>query len=156
MKTSRSGFSLLEVILALALLGGAVVVLGEVCRLALQNASNTRDLARAQMLCESKMAEINSGITPPSGVENQPFDPNVEPTVADDPHWVYDIVQEQSDEEGLISVKVTVRKDLPAAQHPINFSLVRWMLDPNSSTSEELSSGTSGTNSSGGTSNGGA
>ena len=61
----------------------------------------------------------------------------------------------EQDKEGLISVKVTVRKDLPAAQNPTSFSLYRWMLDPNSTTAEELSSGTSSTNSSGGTSNGG-
>lgn len=155
MRTCKSGFSLLEVILALTLLGGAVVVLGQVCRLAMQNASATRDLGRAQMLCESKMAEVVSGITPPSSVGETPFDTSTEPELVDDPRWVYAIDQVQTDEEGLISVKVTVKRDLPEAQHPISFSLVRWMLDPNSSTAEELSSGTSNTNSSGGTSNGG-
>ena len=126
--------------------------------MAMQNASATRDLARAQMLCESKMAEVVSGITPPTPVKDALFDSTTEPAVADDPRWRYDIDSEQTDEEGLISVRVKVTKDLPEAQHPINFSLVRWMPDPNSP--EESSSGTSGsgsnTSSSGGTSNGGS
>jgi len=45
------GFSLLEVILSLAILGGAIAVLGEAARLALRNAEFTRDMARAQLLC---------------------------------------------------------------------------------------------------------
>jgi general secretion pathway protein I len=154
----RAGFSLLEVILALTLLAGAVVVLGEVCRVGLRNATSGRDLARAQMLCESKLAEIVSGITPPTSVENVAFDPSTEPAAADDSRWVYSVNEEATNEEGLIAVKVTVTKGLPEAQHPVDFTLVRWMPDPNS-TQEDSSGGTSGsgsTNSSGGTSNGGS
>ncbi len=149
-----AGFSLLEVILALTLLGGAVVVLGEIGRLAMRSATAARDLAHAQMLCESKMAEVVSGVTPPSDVGDTAFDASTEVTAADDPRWVYSITTGQTDEDGLISVRVRVTKELPAAQHPVDFSLVRWILDPNSTTAEELSSGTSGT--SGGTSNGGS
>ena len=42
----RSGFTLLEVILAMTILAGAMAVLGEVGRLALKNASAAKDLAR--------------------------------------------------------------------------------------------------------------
>ena len=58
----RAGFSLLEVILAMAILAGAIAVLGEAGRLALRNAGYARDMAQAQLLCESKMAEIVTGI----------------------------------------------------------------------------------------------
>ena len=49
-------------ILALTILAGAMAVLGEVSRLALRNADGARDLARAQLLAESKLAEIQAGI----------------------------------------------------------------------------------------------
>ncbi len=149
---------MLEVILALTLLAGAVAVLGEVSRLALQNAGSARDLARAQMLCETKMSEVVSGITAASAVDNASFDPSMEAAAADDNNWVYSIATDSQTPgiQGLISVRVTVTKDVPAAQHPVEFSLVRWMPDPNAQ--QEGSSGSSGSNatSSGGTSNGGS
>ena len=157
----RSAFSLLEVILALTLLAGAVVVLGEVGRLALRNAAMARDLARAQLLCESKLAEVVSGIAPASAIDKAPFDPTTEAAAVDDPNWVYSIATDSQSPgiQGLISVRVTVTKDIPAAQRPVEFSLVRWMPDPNAQ--QESSSGTSGSsgsnsNSSGGTGNGGS
>jgi hypothetical protein len=149
------------VILALTLLAGSVAVLGEISRLALRNASMTRDLSRAQMLCESKMSEVVSGITAASPVEKAPFDPTMEPGVSDDSNWVFSIDTDASapGEQGLISVRVTVTRDVPAGQHPVEFSLVRWMPDPNAQ--QESSSGTSGSSgsnsgSSGGASNGGS
>ena len=159
MKSTRQGFSLLEVILALATLAGSVVVLGEVSRLALCNAASARDLARAQMLCESKMAEVVSGIEPASPIDKAKFDESIEAAAVDDPRWVYSIDTQTPNEDGLIAVKVTVTKDIPEGQHPPNFSLTRWMPDPNYT--QESSSGTSGSggtssNSSGGTANGGS
>jgi hypothetical protein len=154
------------VILAITLLAGSVAVLGEVSRLALRNAAMARDLSRAQLLCESKMAEIASGIAPASAIDNANFDPDLETSTADDSKWVYsiDVDSQKPGEQGLIAVRVTVTKDIPAAQRPITFSLVRWMADPNY-TPPESSSGTSGSNgsssgstpnASGGTSNGGS
>jgi Tfp pilus assembly protein PilV len=154
---NRAGFSLLEVILALGTLAGAVVVLGEVNRLALRNATMARDLTRAQLLAESKMAEVVSGITAASPIDKSPFDADTDPT-ADDARWIYSIAIDTPNEDGLISVKVTVTKDLPEGQHPVDFSLVRWMPDPNAQQSSSGTSDSSGsnTNSSGGTSNGGS
>jgi Tfp pilus assembly protein PilV len=163
-RSRRAGFSLLEVILALATLAGSVVVLGEVNRLALRNAAAARDLSRAQMLCESKMAEVVSGITAATQVSKTPFDAEIEAAAEDDSRWVFSIDTQTTDEEELIAVRVTVTKDLPPEQHPVEFSLVRWMQDPNAasqqsssdSTSNSNSNSGSNTNSSGGTSNGGS
>ena len=138
---ARRGFSLLEMVLALAVLAGAVLVLLEVNRVALRNAARARDLARAQLLCESKLAEIVSGITSPSPVDKASFDPNVESSVASDPSWSYSIDTPPTDEQGLIAVRVTVAKELSAGQQPLKFSLVRWMPDPNSSSGANSTSG---------------
>jgi len=147
----RTGFTLLEVILALAILAGAVAVLGEISRLALQNASSARDLARAQMLAESKLAEIEAGVTSTDSVEDTPFDSADEQLDAAESGWLYSIISKSTDEDGLISVKVTVTRDLPAVLHPIKFSLVRWMKDPNYTytppTSESGSTSTTSTSS---------
>lgn len=133
---SRSGFSLLEVILALAILAGAIVVLGEANRLALRNAEIARDMGKAQLLCESKLSEIVTGIVPAEPVENAPFDATTTASIdANEPAWLYTIETAQVDEAGLLSVRVTVTRDVPAGQHPVRFSLVRWLPDPSVSSS---------------------
>ncbi len=129
--TPAPGFTLLEVILALTILAGAMAALGEVSRLALRNAAAARDLARAQLLAESKMAEILSGVSSPDAVENTPF-PTADYALDEGgAAWVYSINSAETDEDGLLSVTVTVTRDMPAGQHPVKFTLVRWLQDPN-------------------------
>jgi prepilin-type N-terminal cleavage/methylation domain-containing protein len=121
---SRRGFSLFEVILALAILGGAIAVLGEGARLAMRNAQYAREMATAQMLCESKMSEIVAGLVAADPVQRAVL----KNAVGDDePAWLYSVETASIDENGLRSVQVTVRRDLPAEQHPAEFSLVRWI-----------------------------
>jgi type II secretion system protein I len=152
----KGGFSLLEVILALAVLAGSIAVLGESSRLALRNAQIARDLAHAQLLCESKMAEITAGITPAESVSATAIDSSMTASLdASAPGWLYSVDTETTDEEGLIAVRVTVTRSLPAAQHPVSFALVRWIRDPNytsSSQSGSNSSSSGGNSSSSGTS----
>jgi prepilin-type N-terminal cleavage/methylation domain-containing protein len=130
---ARRGFSLLEVVLAAAILAGAIVVLGEAARHAMRNAEAARDLASAQLLCESRLAEIVSGVLPAESVQNVPIPTGLDPT---EPAWVYSVEVEQLDVEGLTAVRVTVARDLPAEKQPLQFSLVRWM-----GTSSDSSSG---------------
>jgi prepilin-type N-terminal cleavage/methylation domain-containing protein len=102
----RRGFSLLEVVLALAIL---------------------TDSTQAQLLCEAKMDEIAAGITSPDPVQQVPFDC----VVGDgDVGWVYSITQELTEEQGLDLVCVTVAQDLPLERQPVSFSLYRWIPDP--------------------------
>lgn len=128
------GFSLLEVILALAILVGAMAVLGELARHALESARIARDTTLAQLLCESKLAEIMSGVVDPEPVGFTPFG-----TAAGegDVEWLYAIDVESLDDQGLIALRVTVTQDMPAQRHPIVFSVVRWMFDPNANSSSE-------------------
>ena len=151
----RHGFSLLEVILALAILAGAVAVLGELLRTGLRNAETARDLTRAQMLCEEIEEEVVAGIIAPSAVSSIPCD--------DDPRWLYSIACD-SDQSGLLILQITVAKDVPAAQHPVQFTLWRWMIDPNMAPESNVleqsqtgsTTGTGTTSSSSSTSTGGA
>ena len=60
-------------------------------------------------------------------------------TVADEGEveWLYAIDVESIDDRGLAALRVTVTQDMPAERHPIVFSVVRWILDPNVDLSEE-------------------
>ncbi|MCS7237651.1 MAG: prepilin-type N-terminal cleavage/methylation domain-containing protein [Thermoguttaceae bacterium] len=128
----RGAFSLLEVILALAILGGALAVLGEVARMAMRNAARTRDLAQAQLLCEAKLAEILAGVEPPEPITGAPME------TGQVPDWLYSIDVAALDVEGLIEVRVTVEQDLPPEKRPVRYTLVRWMVDPLSVTEVDL------------------
>ncbi|MCC6126815.1 MAG: prepilin-type N-terminal cleavage/methylation domain-containing protein [Pirellulales bacterium] len=134
--SGRSAFTLLEVMLALAILAAALAVLGEFARMGLRSAKAARDLTRAELLCESIMSEITAGITPPDPVENAPVVDPVTGSTLDEIQtddvapWIYSIDVQSIDEDGLLAVKVTVAQELPPAQRPASFSLVRWMPDP--------------------------
>lgn len=122
----RGGFSLLEVILALAILTGAIAVLGEALRLGMRNAQLARDLTEAQLLCESKLAEIAAGLTPADTVPPTQFDCPVGDGLT---VWLYSIGLADTEEEGLNLVCVTVTQDLPTEKRPVEFSLFRWIPD---------------------------
>ena len=124
----KKAFSILEVILALAILTGAIAVLGELGHFGFLNAKASQDLTRAQLLCESKMAEFTSGVTIPQTVQGVAFD-----TIDQDSNipWVYSVDMEQvPNQVGLIALRVTVSQNLPGSQRPLSFALTRWIIDP--------------------------
>jgi type II secretory pathway pseudopilin PulG len=150
----KNAFSILEVILALAILTGAMAVLGELGRLGFRNAKSAQDLTKAQMLCESKMAEYTSGITTPQSVSATPFDA-IDQDSANSTTWVYSVDMQQIDQDGLDALCVTVTQNLPATQHPATYSITRWIVDPTvaQSTSTDSTSTQGSTTSTSGTGN---
>lgn len=127
------GFSLLEVLLAMAILGGAIVVLGEAGRFGLENARMARDLSEAQLLCETKLAEIATSGQYPEMVNGDVLSG---PSGLGRAGWLYAVETEDVD-NGLLAVRVTVMQDLPEENRPVSFSVVRWMVDPNVAQEQE-------------------
>ena len=139
-RSNRDAFSLLEVILALAILTSSIAILGELIRQATTNAKIARQLTMAQLLCESKLAEVTTGIMWPESVSGTSFESENELT---DPEWLYSIDVMVIDEEGLLSVQVTVYQDLPPEMRPVEFSLTHWMIDPEADLSGAMAEGDS-------------
>ena len=131
-----SAFSLLEVILALAILAGALVVIGEYSRLGAENAHIAQDLTQAQFLCESKLAEIVAGVSPAesNGSEALQSDNDAQQ------QWICSVDVEPLEEQKLLAVTVTVTKDAPDDPHPVSCTLTRWMADPNATFSDTTTS----------------
>ena len=152
-RTPRRGLTLLEVMLALAILGGALAVIGEITRIGARNAEMARDSATAQRLCENKMAEIAAGLMAPQTVTNVPVE-----ELSDQQEWTYTIEVEQLQETGLIGVWVTVQQSPELVSRPASFTLARWMIDPEMAATQSqeaagtTSSSSTGTSSTGGTS----
>ena len=134
--------TLLEVILSLALLGGAMAVIGESARMSFQNARIARDLVQAELLAGSILAKVRLGI-----IEMEPaFDVPVGSDRADiipDTHavsagnlanvlWLYSVEVNPIDDYGyLVEIAVTVRQNVSENRRPVTCRLVRWLaLEP--------------------------
>lgn len=122
----RGAFSLLEVLLALAILGTSLAAIGAFVRMGSQGAVNAREMTTAQLLCEAKLAEITAGILPAEVGGPWPFD------LAEQAGWVYYVDMQPLPQPGLVSLTVTVTQDIPEGviQRPLMFSLTRWIQDP--------------------------
>ncbi len=118
----RRGLSLLEIILALALLAGFLTMLSDLVSVGTRSAAEARDLTRAQLICESILNEIVIGATPAEAVQ-QAAVPGYE-------EWFYSVMILPLEEESLESVQVTVFRNDQSSARPVEFSLTRWMIDP--------------------------
>jgi hypothetical protein len=110
------------VILALAIMAGAVAIIGELTRTGLMNSQRARELTRGELVCESVMTQIATGALSASSASGVAFD--------DDPRWVYSVDVQSASQPGLVTVSVTAVRDAPPEQKPVQFQLVRWMIDP--------------------------
>ena len=126
---SRAGFSLLEILLALAILGGAMAVLAQIAGTGTDASREARDLATARIIAQTKLSEIlldrfvSPVAVPPTPVEA--FDG------AADSAFTYSVEIQQASLNGLLAVRVTVQAVNPnGGQALATYTLDRWMIDP--------------------------
>ena len=119
------GLSLLEVLLALAILGGALAIIGELMSVGARSAELARDLTTAQLLSESKMAELEMGLLPLQTMNATPFE-----DVQYQTDWLYSINIQQIDQNGLVAALVVVEQNPDVFSRPAKFQLYRWLTDP--------------------------
>jgi Tfp pilus assembly protein PilV len=124
----RSGFSLLEVLLATSILVGCLVVLSELAAIGRRLAQNAQTLTAAQTICESTVNEILAGVRPPDPIEDQ--------AVEGLPGWLYSVDTQPLRQPGLLQLQVTVKENVQGRQ-PRAFTLVQWLRDPASRRREE-------------------
>ncbi len=99
-----------------------LALVGELVRLGSRAASTADELTRSQIIAESVMAEVVTGIVPAEAVNGAP--------VENDPDWVYSVSFERAEQPSMVTVNVTVEKAETDEIHPLVFTLTRWMLDP--------------------------
>ncbi len=120
-REQRSAFTLLEVILALAILAGAVAILGEVMSIAGRSASDAQAESKAQMLASSVMDEMLAGLVPMTQQSRSPLDSDSAIP------WVYSVTLTDTAFVGLSAVEVVVEQDLEKQFRPVKYRLVRWV-----------------------------
>lgn len=115
----RRGLSLLEVVLALAILSGAFVALTQLVSTGTRAAANARDLTRAQIMAETVVSEIVAGVTPAAPINQAEIEPG----------WLVSINVMPSVQQGVIQLGVSVER-ANESRRSVRYEITRWMRDP--------------------------
>lgn len=118
----RHGLTLLEVILALAILGLALAAITQLISIGARAARESRDLTRAQIIAESILSELTVEALPLETIEGL--------SVPHEPDWMFSTLVEGTDEPGMIAVHVVVEHVDPPDGQPLRFIVTRWFVDP--------------------------
>ena len=119
-RKNRAGLSLLEVLLAIAILGGSLAVISQLVRLGSISALETRLRSEANILADTTMAELSAGVLELQSYGVTPFQNNED--------WYYEVNVQNSEQLGLLLVKVTVGQS--KVEEPLMVSLFRFLPDP--------------------------
>lgn len=140
----RSGFSLLEVMLATTVLLGSVIVLSHIAFVGTAHMDAAEQYAAAQLVCQTRMNEMLAGALPIEEVSNQ--------AIPELPGWGLTVKVESASQSGLLALQVTAAEQAAeqvpvetTAEGPVTtqqatgagkqFKLVRWITDPEDSES---------------------
>jgi prepilin-type N-terminal cleavage/methylation domain-containing protein len=132
-RAGHGGFSLLEVIVALAILSTSTVLLLSIFSTAEKHAARAEERVRQQMLCLTLMDELLLQRHEIHDVEDEPL--------ASDSNWRYSVEFTPTHIEGLMRLRVTVYRvrgvvnqqiqGQNESDHPRgSFQLVRWVKAP--------------------------
>ena len=133
---SRRGLSLLEVVIALAIFLTATTIIGQLISTGSQAAIGAQLKSEAARRCESVMAEAISGAVPLETTGPMPYE--------DDPLWSWRLTVSDGPLADLLQVEARVSRQTQASQAPSEFTLIRWIRDPELWTQSTVSSDSSG------------
>lgn len=132
---TRHGLTLLEVVLALAILAGSFAMLGQLVGIGVRAARNGQDLTRAHLLAESVMSEIAAGIVPAEAITGVAVDT--------DPGWTVSAEVLPTMYDGILQITVMTRRDNDTRGRS-EYYLTRWLRDPSLAIPEDDAATTSG------------
>jgi prepilin-type N-terminal cleavage/methylation domain-containing protein len=126
-RRARRGLSLLEVILALALLGVASAIMAQAMQMAATNAIAAQRQAEAELAAESVMNQIIAGVIPMQPTTTwTPVG-----TSASSANWNYMLQTVPSEVQNMLGIEVSVRNAAELdATRPADLTVIRWIVDP--------------------------
>jgi general secretion pathway protein I len=120
----KRGFTLYEVVIALAIFSGAIVAVSQALSTGTRAALQARLQSQAVLLCESKMAEVVGGAVSATSSGEVPFtDPGLE-------GWTWSVNAGASPRTGISQVEVTVNCRQGANSVDASFVMTRLLRDP--------------------------
>jgi len=151
----RSGFSLIEVIVATAILMGSVIVLARLAGMGRTMAQKTQLHSEAQRVCEQTLNEIVLGLRPMEPVEQAELQPEIQVSdplqteadaqVPDDRiavkeplgRWLHSVrLQPNTEIPSLQTLTVEVESADENVERPVRFRLSRFVRTPATDSSE--------------------
>jgi type II secretory pathway pseudopilin PulG len=122
---------LLEILLALAILGGSLAALSQIVSTGAMAAREARDLSIARILCQTKVAEVMLNATAAISPQSVPPTP-LEPFDSDSlTSFSYQVEVNPAPMAGLLAIRVTVEAlDSDGGPPLARYSLSRWLIDP--------------------------
>jgi type II secretion system protein I len=120
MRNKRDGFTLLEVLISIAILGLSMIAIGHLFNLGIRNAIDVRLRSEANIIADATMAELAAGVIDASGGGG---------IVESNPDWQYSVRSQSSDQPGLLVATVVIQRRNDPDQN-VSISLVRFIADP--------------------------
>jgi type II secretion system protein I len=119
---SRSGLTLIEVLLALAIFLMSLVALGQLMNMTSEMALEIDHTNRANQLMQKQMNAVVAGYVPLSGQSDTPFD--------EDSNWYWSVDAQADSAPSLYHVTVTVSHKTSTGDTDFQKSLYQMVLDP--------------------------
>ena len=119
---SRSGLTLIEVLVALAIFLLSLVALGQLMNITSQMAIDIDHTNRANQLMQKQMNAVVAGYVPLSGQSDTAFD--------EDPNWYWSVDAQSDSTPSLYHVTVTVSHKNSSGDVDFKKSLYQTVLDP--------------------------
>ncbi|MCR9294539.1 MAG: type II secretion system minor pseudopilin GspI [bacterium] len=124
----RRGLSLLEVMLALAILAVATAYLAASMEQATSNALKAQNLTQAELVAESVMNQVIAGVIPTEAVSWTPYSNSFGPT-----EWMYQVQPVATEVDGMLAYQVAVQRvdaNVGLVQAKVDLFANRWIIDP--------------------------
>ena len=122
----RSGFTLMEILVSLTILGLSMVAINGLVSIGARNAREAQVLTTAQFLAESKLAEVKTGLLSPNSTGKMPFTPEetIEP-------FTFEVQSQAMGVDGqLMAIRVVVEYTPEDGSLPLIYQLDTLMIDP--------------------------
>jgi type II secretion system protein I len=120
-RTRRPGLSLLEVLVAVAIFLMAIGGISHLVSTSSDRAIEVQIRSQAARLCQSKLAEVQTGVIPLTAQGDTPFE--------EDTDYQWSMTVDQGAIPNLWTVSIKVSRDRPLGG-PVECSLTQMMLDP--------------------------
>lgn len=132
-----TGLSLLEVVLALAILSVAAAYLAQSMHLAVENAIRSQTNTEAELIAESVMNQVVAGFLPAQPVNwtgyvsPNPFGGTAQGAAGS--QWLYSIQNVPTEVQGMVGIQVSVMQVRPGREmtDQPDLAITRWIIDPN-------------------------
>lgn len=120
------GFTLLEILVSITILGLSMVAINGLIAIGARNAKEAQILTTAQFLAESKLSEVKSGLISPNTTGKMPFsqEETMEP-------FTFEVQSQTVGADGqLLAIRLIIEYLPEDGSLPVIYQLDTWMIDP--------------------------